>query len=228
MNSQNQTRFQGEDDRSGGDRGVTHIRHSNRWRVVDIAVASVIGVASAFIYWVVAIVTSVPWSLLDGVVPGLGGILNGLYLFAAPLAILIVRRPGAAIYAEVVAAVLESLLGSQWVPVETFLIGLLQGAMAELVFALCRYRRWNLPTVTLSGMAAGLGCWVYTFCTHLQAISLTGPYGLIYLVATLVSGALLAGVLVWYLYLAIARTGALDRFESGRLPRNGSRKGTKA
>ncbi|MCT6878595.1 MAG: ECF transporter S component [Bifidobacteriales bacterium] len=228
MNSQNQTPFQGEDDRSRGDGEVTHIRHSNRWRVVDIAVASVIGVASAFIYWVVAIVTSVPWSLLDGVIPGLGGILNGLYLFAAPLAILIVRRPGAAIYAEVVAAVLESLLGSQWVPVETFLIGLLQGAMTELVFALCRYRRWNLPTVTLSGMAAGLGCWIYTFCTHLQAISLTGPYGLIYLVATLVSGALLAGVLVWYLYLAIARTGALDRFESGRLPRNGSRKGTKA
>lgn len=228
MNSQNQTPFQGEDDRFRGDGEVTHIRHSNRWRVVDIAVASVIGVASAFIYWVVAIVTSVPWSLLDGVIPGLGGILNGLYLFAAPLAILIVRRPGAAIYAEVVAAVLESLLGSQWVPVETFLIGLLQGAMAELVFALCRYRRWNLPTVTLSGMAAGLGCWIYTFCTHLQAISLTGPYGLIYLVATLVSGALLAGVLVWYLYLAIARTGALDRFESGRLPRSGSRKGTKA
>lgn len=193
-------------------------RHGHRWRVVDIAVASVIGVASAVIYWVVGIITSVPWSFLDGLIPGLGGILNGFYLFAAPLSILIVRRPGAAIYAELVAAVLESLLGSVWVPVEVLLIGLLQGFMAELIFLLVGYRRWNIRTVTLSGMSAGLGCWLYSFCTHLQAINLTGPYGLVYLLATLVSGALISGVLVWYLYLAIARTGALDRFESGRLP----------
>lgn len=226
MTNQQQTPTKGIGGGADGAQGTIRIHHSNRWRVVDIAVASVIGVASAVIYWVVAIVITVPWSLLDGIIPGLAGILNGLYLFAAPLAIVIVRRPGAAIYAEVVAAVLESLLGSQWVPVEVFLIGLLQGAMAELVFALCRYRRWNLPTVTLSGMAAGFGCWLYTFCTHLQAINLAGPYGLIYLVTTLISGALLAGVLVWYLYLAIARTGALDRFESGRLPRAGKQEGT--
>ena len=111
---------------------------SKRWRVVDIAVASVIGVASAVIYWVVAMVTTIPWSFLDGVVPGLGGILNGLYLFAGPLASVIVRKPGAAVYAELVAAILESLLGSLWVPVETILIGLLQGFMAELVFMLMR------------------------------------------------------------------------------------------
>ena len=189
---------------------------SKRWRVVDIAVASVIGVASAVIYWVVAMVTTIPWSFLDGVVPGLGGILNGLYLFAGPLASVIVRKPGAAVYAELVAAILESLLGSLWVPVETILIGLLQGFMAELVFMLLRYRRWNMSTVALSGAAAGFGCWLYSFCTHLQAINLTGPYGVIYLIATLISGALIAGVLVWYLYKAIAATGALDRFASGR------------
>ena len=142
---------------------------SRRWRVVDIAVASVI-----------------------------------------------VRKPGAAVYAELVAAILESLLGSLWVPVETILIGLLQGFMAELVFMLLRYRRWNMSTVALSGAAAGFGCWLYSFCTHLQAINLTGPYGVIYLIATLISGALIAGVLVWYLYKAIAATGALDRFASGR------------
>ena len=62
-----------------------------KWRVVDIAVASVIGVASALIYWFVAFATAAPWSLLEGVVPGLAGIFNGLWLFAGPLAAIIVR-----------------------------------------------------------------------------------------------------------------------------------------
>ena len=49
-----------------------------KWRVVDIAVASVIGVASALIYWFVAFATAAPWSLLEGVVPGLAGIFLSL------------------------------------------------------------------------------------------------------------------------------------------------------
>lgn len=57
-----------------------------KWRVVDIAVASVIGVASALIYWAVAFFSAAPWSVLEAVVPGLAGIFNGLWLFAGPLA----------------------------------------------------------------------------------------------------------------------------------------------
>lgn len=65
-----------------------------KWRVVDIAVASVIGVASALIYWAVAFFSAAPWSVLEAVVPGLAGIFNGLWLFAGPLAAVIVRKPG--------------------------------------------------------------------------------------------------------------------------------------
>ena len=36
---------------------------------------------------------------------------------------------------------------------------------------------------------------------------------------TVLSGALVAGVAMWYLYLGIARTGALDQFASGRAVR---------
>ena len=83
-----------------------------RWRVVDITVASVIGVVSALIYWLIAIGWSIPSHLLNGMLPGLNGLLNGLFLFAAPLGAVVVRKPGAAIYAELVAGVLEALLGN--------------------------------------------------------------------------------------------------------------------
>lgn len=184
--------------------------------MVDIAVVSVIGVASAFIYWAVALLYTPIGTPLEALLPGLSGLINGLWLFAAPLAAVIVRKPGAAIYAEVVAGVLEALLGNTWGGIETLLIAIVQGVAAELVFLAVAYRVWNLLTVTLSGIVAGVGCWAYTFFTHLQGFALTGPYGLWYLIATVISGALISGVLMWYLYIGIAKTGALDAFPSGR------------
>ena len=187
-----------------------------QWRVADIAVASVIGVVSAFIYWVVAVFYAVPWAALDNIVPGFGGLINGLWLFAAPLAAVIVRKPGAAIYAEVVAGVLEALMGNQWGGAETFAIGPVQGLFAEIAFIIFAYKKWNLNTMILSGALTGIGCWGYTFLGKLQGINLMGPYGVPYLVSTVVSGIVIAGVLMWFLYVGIAKTGALDQFASGR------------
>ena len=187
-----------------------------RWRVVDIAVASVIGVASSLVFWAADFV---PFDGLQSLVPGLGGLINGLWLFAGPLAAVIIRKPGAAIYAELLAAFCESLLGDFWGVLKTILPGFIQGLFAELAFLLVGYSVWNLWTTILSGALAGVGCWLYSFVSDLQAISLTGSYGLSYLVATVISGVVFAGVLVWHLFLMIARTGVLDRFESGRVAR---------
>ncbi|MDF7663712.1 ECF transporter S component [Bifidobacterium sp. ESL0763] len=191
--------------------------HSLRWRVVDIVVAAAIGVASSLVYWLAAILTAAPWSLIDAIVPGLAGILNGLWLFAGPLASVIVRKPGAAVFAEIVAAVLEALFGNQWGGVETVLIALVQGLLAELVFAAFRYRKWNLGVTMLSGACSGLGCWAYSFVKRLVVMRPTSAYGPVYFATTVVSGVVVAGALMWLLYLAIAKTGALDRFASGHV-----------
>ncbi|KFI46680.1 ABC-type cobalt transporter, permease component [Bifidobacterium bohemicum DSM 22767] len=193
-----------------------------RWRVVDIAVASAIGVASSIIYWVVGLLYSPVFTPLDALVPGLAGFINGLWLFAGPLAALIVRKPGAAIYAEVIAGVLESLFGNQWGGLETFLQSFVQGACAEIVFVVVVYKIWNLGTAALSGVVSGIGCWTFTFLTHLQGFNFMGVYGVWYLVTTLVSGGAISGVLMWYLYVAIAKTGAIDKFASGRAIRRSS------
>lgn len=203
---------------------VIEAKPNMKWRVVDIAVASVIGVASALIYWLVAIFSTAPWGFLEAVVPGLAGVINGLWLFAGPLAAVIVRKPGAALYAEIVAGVLEALMGNMWGGVSTFLIAFVQGLGAEIAFAVFLYRKWNLGTTVLSGALSGVGCWAYSFFTNLQAIDVGKTYGVVYLLATVVSGALIAGVAMWYLYIAIAKTGALDNFESGRRIRRAKKK----
>lgn len=195
---------------------VTNSKINLTWRVVDIAVASVIGVASALIYWVAAMLYTPISAGLEPLLPGLSGLMNGLWLFAGPLAAVIVRKPGAAIYAEVLAGVLEALFGNSWGGLETLLIALVQGIGAELVFAFTLYKVWNLLTVTLSGVVSAVMCWGYTFATHLQGFDFSGAYGVWYLAATLISGVVFSGVLMWFLYISIAKTGALDKFVSGR------------
>lgn len=71
-----------------------------KWRVVDIVVAAIIAVASGVIFWGWDIVCSAPLALFEGVTPGFEGLLNGFWLFAGPLAAIIVRKPGAALFAE--------------------------------------------------------------------------------------------------------------------------------
>ena len=183
-------------------------RPSLRWRVVDIAVASVIGVASALIFSLGV------GDLIGLVMPGFQGIYNGLWLFAGPLAAVIVRKPGAATYAELLGGVIESLMGNQWTGMDTFSTSLMQGAFAELAFLIVLYRVWNVPITMLSGAFAGVAVWLHDIFMRGQAF--TGQYITIYLVTSVISGIVFAGIVVWYLYRAIARTGALDKFASGR------------
>lgn len=54
-------------------------------------------------------------------------------------------------------------------------------------------------------------------CTTGLPIRLGARYAVsIYLIASAISGAVLAGAVMYLLQVAIAKTGVLDRFESGR------------
>src|SRR3546814_954651 len=83
------------------------------WRVVDIVVASVIGVAAGLIFLLWNIGYLGPKTLLEPPLPGLQGLLDGPWLFAGVLGALIIRKPGAAIYPENLAAVVSALVGNQ-------------------------------------------------------------------------------------------------------------------
>lgn len=191
----------------------TASRHSNTWRIVDIVVAAIIAVASGVIFWGWDIVCSAPLAILDGVSAGLSGLLNCFWLFAGPLAAIIVRKPGAALFGELLAALLELTLGNQWGVGGSLIVGLMQGAFAELAFLIFAYRAWNVLSTTLSGALAGAACALYYWFTNPG----WGPVQMgTYMVTSVVSGAVVAGALMWVLHRAIATTGVLDRFESGR------------
>lgn len=185
-----------------------------RWRVVDIVVASVLGVACGllFLLWNVGYLG--PKALLEPFLPGMQGLLDGPWLIAGVLGALVIRKPGAAIYTETLAAVVSALLGAQWGGFLTIEAGLVQGLGAELIFLLFMYRKFTLPVAILAGAGAALFGGINNL--FLWFVENAIEFKLIYMVCTIISGAVLAGLLGWLLYRAIAATGALDRFASGR------------
>lgn len=188
--------------------------HRLRWRVVDIVVASVIGVASGliFLFWNVGYLG--PKALLEPLLPGLQGLLDGPWLFAGVLGALIIRKPGAAIYTETLAAVVSALVGNQWGGFLTLEAGLVQGLGAELVFLAFLYRVWNLPVAMLAGAGAAFAGGINNLLLWYTGSGTS--FTITYLISTVISGAVIAGLLPWVLTRGLARTGALDRFASGR------------
>lgn len=186
---------------------------SNRWRTVDIVVASVIAVAFGVVFWAWGLL----WSATDAAFaffPPAQAVLYGVWLIPAVLAGLIIRKPGAALYCETVAAIISALLGSQWASI-VILQGLMQGIGAELAFAAFRYRSFRLPVAVLAGAMTGLGAAIFDFVYWNKTLDVAS-YRLPYALITIVSATIVAGFGAHVLTRALANTGVLDRFPAGR------------
>ena len=103
------------------------------------------------------------------------------------LGALIIRKPGAALYTELVAAVVSALIGNQWGGFLTLEAGLVQGLGAELVFPLFLYRGWWLPVAMLAGAGAGLGMAINDLI--LWYAGADAAFAVIYTVSAIVGGA---------------------------------------
>jgi energy-coupling factor transport system substrate-specific component len=181
-----------------------------RWRMVDIVTVAVIGV----VFGVVFQVWNVVWEASSWGFPPARGIIYGVWMLPAVVAPLIVRRPGAAVFAETVAAVVEMVAGSPW-GVGTLVYGLVQGAGAELIFAFVVYRAWGLPMAVVAGAASGVAGALLDLGFYYAAWAAGWQMAYVGIVAF--SAAVVAGVGGWFLVRALAQTGVLSDFPAGRL-----------
>ncbi|GHE09813.1 ECF transporter S component [Klenkia taihuensis] len=186
------------------DRPVT----TAKWRTVDIVTTAVLGVAFGVVF--------ILWNLVNSaiaLVPPVSGVMNGVYLMPGLVAGLLVRKPGAATFASTLAAAV-SLLASPYGGI-IVVYGLVQGLGGELGFALARYRRFGWGTAVLAAVTAGLSTSLLDLTLYYPAVSFWGVK-VPYTVLTVLSSVVVAGVLGLLLVRALARTGALSSFASGR------------
>ncbi|MFE9652539.1 ECF transporter S component [Micromonospora sp. NPDC006431] len=184
---------------------------ANRWRTIDIVIASVLGVAFGVIFWAWGLLWNGPADAIP--LPGRAA-LYGVWLVPAVLGALIVRKPGAAFFTLTFAALVSVALGSSWG--WTLVVqGPLEAAAGELAFALFGYRTYRLPVSLLAATLAGLAAAIYDVFVWYPDTA-WGSFRLPYILITAVSALVVAGLGGVALTRALANTGVLDRFPAGR------------
>jgi energy-coupling factor transport system permease protein len=183
---------------------------STRWRTVDILVVAAIAVAFGVVFW---FWSAFVWVWLGGLGQPWEYAISGVWVMPAVVAPMIVRKPGAAVFAEMVAAIVSVLLGSQW-GLDTLLSGFVQGAGAELVFGFTMYRSFGPIVALLAGAGAGIGEALHDIPVYFATYTPDLQFGIAAL--EIVSGTVVAGLGAWLLVRSLRRTGVLQAFPSGR------------
>jgi len=183
-----------------------------RWRTVDIVVTAVLGVAFGVVFWAWGHLWATTGAAFTAFPPA-QAFMYGVWLVPGVLAMLIIRRPGAAVFAMLVAAMVSALLGTTW-GVQVIWYGLIEGLAPELVFAAFAYRRFGLPVIlpaaAAAGLSAGLLDWFYYYRDW------ASDWVAVYIGLVVASAVVLAGFGSWVLTRALAATGSLDAFPAGR------------
>lgn len=175
-----------------------------RWTLRETMVVAVLGAAFAVLYlaWVQV------WLVSQAIFgPVTMDVFMGFWFSASIVGAAIVRKPGVAFMAEVLAAGVEILLGS---PAGLGLLtaAVVQGLGAELVFAAFGWRHYGLVVLVLAGIGAAITSFAYNWILFdygaLEPWLLALIFGI-----RLLSGALLAGVAGHLIVEALYRTGVL-------------------
>jgi energy-coupling factor transport system substrate-specific component len=184
------------------------------WRGVDLITAAMLAVAFGVMFWGFDTLIYPFLNAATTGFPPLGELMLGIWLIPAVVGALVIRRPGAALFTELVAANVELFLGNKW-GAAVLLSGVLQGLGVELGLALFRHRRFGVVVAVLGGvLSAAFEIVLYEWQSYVAEYS--SVWKAIYLGCGLVSGALVAGVGGWFLVRALARTGALNAFPPGQ------------
>ena len=187
------------------------------WTTREIVVAAVLAVVVGVIFWAWGLL----WSSVFQAVPfPFSYALVGIWMVGGLLVPCVVRKPGAALLGELVAAFISMMMGNQWGWL-TMASGLVQGIGAEAVFAGFRYKRFS--GVALYAAAALAGAFSILLDTFVYSYPAQYTWGNIGIAAILgvVSSVVLGGGLSHALGEALGATGVLSGLggRSGRQKR---------
>lgn len=179
------------------------------WKLKDVLMIAITGV----IFGVIFLGATYSGGFLSGILTPLGMAqlgyepFYGIYFMAGAFGGYVLRRPGAAVISEMLAAIIECLLGNYFGPI-IILSGFVQGIGIELVLAAFRYNKYDLKTMILASAC----CSVITMGYNLviSGYSTIAPSVLLIMLAVrLISAALITACFTKYLADRLAAAGVL-------------------
>ncbi len=172
------------------------------WKINEVVTLVILAVAIGALWW--------GWTFLSAFTKplkalGLSYLTAGIWLVGGTIIPFFIRKPGAAFLGETLAAGIEGFI-TPW-GITALIWGAVQGAGAEVVFLATGYRRYTPGLFILAGMSSALFSWILDFF-YSQYWTLAPGVLALQLGSFLLSGALLAGLGVWFLGQSVVRTGA--------------------
>lgn len=141
-------------------------------------------------------------------------IVFGIWFMVSTLAAYIIQRPGVALVSEIIAAVIEVLLGNMFGPM-VIVTGIVQGIGAEIAFALGRYKSYTMKDMLLASVLCTVVSFLWSFIRS-GYLAFSVPVLILFFVVRLVSSVVFCGLISKAIGDGLAKTGLLKGYALGR------------
>lgn len=186
------------------------------WKLKDILMVGIAGVLFSFLYLGMVYAGTALCTALTPFGLGAAGYepIYGIWFMAGMFAIYVIRKPGTGVVAEILASLLEVLMGNMFGP-RVILTGLFQGLGTEIAFAVGGYRKYDMKTVLLSSVTTAIVSFIWNIYTSAY-YTLDLWLVLLMLGIRLVSSLLFCGVITKKLADGLAKAGVLKGYAIGQ------------
>ncbi|MFD1862743.1 ECF transporter S component [Planococcus chinensis] len=185
------------------------------WKLKEIVLMSLFAIVFGIVYLVFVHVGNI-WAGLIG--PIAYEWMFGIWFIVSIICMYIIRKPGAALMSETMAAAIEVLLGNAMGP-RLILSGVIQGLGAEAAFAVTGYKHFNLAVLMLAGAGSAVFSFVYGFFVSGYA-ALDPTFVAWMFTLRVLSGMIIAGIGGKYLSDALLATGSLRGYAIARIEKS--------
>lgn len=142
----------------------------------------------------------------------------GIWFMAAVFTTYVIQKPGVGIIAEMLAALLEVLMGNFFGPI-VFISGFIQGIGSEIGFAAFRYKKYTMKTTMLSAAGCTVLSFIWTgFRSQYWTFNPAIVLGIF--VVRMLSALLICGIGCKLLGDGLAKAGVLKAYALGRKQMN--------
>ncbi len=182
------------------------------YKLKDVLMIAIVAVLFGVVYLGCTYAGGVLYGLLTPA--GMGSLgyepFYGIYFMAGAFAVYVMRKPGSGVIAELLAAIIECLLGNYFGPI-IILSGLVQGVGFELIIALKRYKKFDRATLIACAVCCSVLTLVYNlFISGYNKIAI-GVLAIM-LIVRIVSAILFDAIITPLLANALAKAGVLKGY----------------
>ncbi|MCD8357495.1 MAG: ECF transporter S component [Clostridia bacterium] len=184
------------------------------WKLKDILMIGIVGVLFSFVFiganYLGALLTAAltPFGLSPlGYEP-----IYGVWYMAAIFAAYVIQKKGVGIVAEMIAALIEVLLGSMFGPM-VFITGFIQGFGCELGYIVTKYKRFDAFSIVLASIFCAICSYIWEYFMYGYSMY-TLPIIVAMIIIRIIS-AIIFGLIAKLLADGLAKAGVLRGYALG-------------